>query len=205
MIKKWEQGFDVIYGTRINRAGESSFKLVTARFFYRLLNKLSDISIPLDTGDFRLMSRQVINNLKKMPERDRFIRGMTSWIGFKQTSVKYQRVERFAGTSKYPLRKMIRFGVDGILSFSTKPLQISIGLGLISAVIAMLGIIYALFLRIFTSVWVEGWTALIIAVLFIGGVQLLCLGILGEYIGRIYNQIKNRPLYIVDEYINFKK
>lgn len=203
MIDKWKDGYDVVYGTRTERPGESAFKLATARGFYRLLNKLSDVPIPLDTGDFRLMSRAVVDTLRAMPERDRFVRGMVSWVGFKQTALPYKRAERFAGQSKYPLRKMLRFATDGILSFSTKPLQMSVGVGMISAVIALMGIAYALFLRVFTSTWVEGWTALMIAVLFIGGVQLVCIGILGEYIGRIYNEIKNRPLYVVQEYVGF--
>jgi dolichol-phosphate mannosyltransferase len=203
MIRKWQQGFDVIYGTRTDRPGESSFKLATARGFYRLLNNLSDVTIPIDTGDFRLMSRPVVDTLRAMPERDRFVRGMVSWVGFKQTALPYKRAERFAGTTKYPLKKMLRFATDGILSFSTKPLQVSAGLGMVSATIALIGIIYALYLRIFTDIWVEGWTALMIAVLFLGGVLLISVGILGEYVGRIYNEIKNRPLYIVQEYIGF--
>ncbi|PLC48052.1 glycosyltransferase [Pollutimonas subterranea] len=203
MVAKWREGFDVVYGTRTERPGESAFKLATARGFYRLLNKLSDVPIPLDTGDFRLMSRPVVDTLCAMPERDRFVRGMVSWVGFKQTALPYRRAERFAGESKYPLRKMLRFATDGIISFSTKPLQLSVGMGMISAALALAGIAYALALRIFTNMWVEGWTALMIAVLFIGGVQLISIGILGEYIGRIYNEIKKRPLYVVQEYIGF--
>lgn len=203
MIAKWRGGYDVVYGTRAERLGESVFKIATARGFYRLLNKLSDVPIPLDTGDFRLMSRAVVDTLRSMPERDRFIRGMVSWVGFKQIALPYRREERFAGESKYPLRKMLRFATDGILSFSTKPLQLAVGLGLLCACLAMFGIVYALFMRMFTSIWVEGWTALMIAVLFIGGVQLICVGILGEYIGRIYNEIKRRPLYVVQEYVGF--
>lgn len=203
MIAKWREGFDVVYGTRTERVGESAFKLATARSFYRLLNRLSDVQIPLDTGDFRLMSRAVVDTLRAMPERDRFVRGMVSWVGFRQIALPYRRAERFAGVSKYPLRKMIKFATDGILSFSSKPLQLAVGMGLTSASIAMLGIAYALYMRMFTSVWVEGWTAMMIAVLFIGGVQLICIGILGEYVGRIYNEIKQRPLYVVQEYIGF--
>lgn len=203
MIEKWREGFDVVYGTRTDRPGESPFKLATARGFYRLLNKLSDVPIPLDTGDFRLMSRHITDALKAMPERDRFVRGMVSWAGFKQVSLPYSRSKRFAGESKYPLRKMLRFATDGILSFSTKPLQISVAFGMISAFLALTGILYALYLRIFTNIWVEGWTALMIAVLFIGGVQLISIGIVGEYIGRIYNEVKNRPLYLVKEYCGF--
>ncbi len=203
MVEKWREGFDVVYGTRTERPGESAFKLMTARGFYRILNKLSDVPIPLDTGDFRLMSRQVVDTLRAMPERDRFVRGMVSWVGFKQTALPYKRGERFAGESKYPLRKMLRFATDGILSFSTKPLQMSAALGMSSAALALLGICYALLLRIFTNIWVEGWTALMIAVLFVGGVQLISVGILGEYVGRIYNEIKQRPLYVVQEYFGF--
>jgi dolichol-phosphate mannosyltransferase len=193
----------VVYGTRTERPGESAFKRATARGFYRLLNRLSDVPIPVDTGDFRLMSRCVVEALRAMPERDRFVRGMVSWVGFRQTAVPYKRAERFAGESKYPLRKMLHFATDGILSFSTKPLQFSIGFGTFSAALALVGIVYALVLRLFTDIWVEGWTALMIAVLFIGGVQLISVGILGAYIGRIYNEVKSRPLYIVQEYVGF--
>jgi len=204
MIAKWREGFDVVYGTRTERPGESAFKLATARAFYRLLNKLSDVPIPLDTGDFRLMSRDVVDTLRSMPERDRFVRGMVSWVGFRQVALPYRRAERFAGESKYPLKKMLRFATDGILSFSTKPLQLSVAMGMACASFAMLGILYALVLRLFTSIWVEGWTALMIAVLFIGGVQLISVGILGEYVGRIYSEIKRRPLYIVQEYVGYR-
>ena len=201
MIERWRAGYDVVYGTRAVRQGESAFKLATARGFYRVLNRLSDVAIPLDTGAFRLMSRRVVDTLKAMPEHDRFVRGMVSWVGFRQIALPYERAQRFAGVSKYPLRKMIRFATDGILSFSTKPLQMSITLGMAAAVVALLGIAYALVLRLTTNSWVEGWTALMIAVLFIGGVQLIGIGILGEYVGRIYNESKRRPLYVVDELI----
>lgn len=203
MIAKWQEGYDVVYGMRMSRAGESAFKLATARGFYRVLNRLSEVEIPLDTGDFRLMSRPVVDVLKAMPERHRFVRGMVAWIGFRQIALPYVRVERAAGTSKYPLRKMLRFAIDGILSFSTKPLQLSVALGLISATLAIFGILYALALRIFTSIWVEGWTALMIAVLFIGGVQLFSLGILGEYVGRIYSEVKRRPLYVIGQRVGY--
>jgi len=203
MIAKWREGYDVVYGTRTERPGESAFKLATARGFYRLLNRLSDVPIPLDTGDFRLISRNVVRTLRAMPERDRFVRGMVSWVGFKQTSIPYRRAQRYAGESKYPLSKMLRFAVDGILSFSTKPLQMSVALGMLCALLALAGILYALAVRLFTRNWVEGWTTVVIAVLFIGGVQLICVGILGEYIGRIYSEVKNRPLYVVQEYRGF--
>ncbi|WP_377701202.1 glycosyltransferase [Pseudoduganella sp. UC29_71] len=203
MIAKWREGYDVVYGTRTERQGESAFKLATARAFYRVLNKLSDTPIPVDTGDFRLMSRAVVDTLRAMPERDRFVRGMVSWVGFKQTSLPYSRAERFAGVSKYPLLKMLRFAVDGILSFSTKPLQLSIGLGFFSALLALAGVFYVAGVRLLTTQWVAGWAGTLIAVLFIGGVQLISVGVLGEYVGRIYNEIKNRPLYVSNEYIGF--
>mgnify|MGYP003966410761 CR=1 FL=1 len=203
MIHKWREGYDVVYGTRTDRAGESAFKRATAKSFYRLLNKLSDVPIPLDTGDFRLMSRKVVDVLKNMPEKDRFIRGMVSWVGFKQTGVLYKREKRFAGESKYPFRKMLRFAIDGILSFSSKPLKISVWIGLLCAFLALTGIISVIYLRVFTNTWVEGWTALMIAILFMGGIQLVSIGILGEYIRRIYNESKRRPLYTVEKYIGF--
>ncbi|MEM8919704.1 MAG: glycosyltransferase family 2 protein [Pseudomonadota bacterium] len=203
MIAKWREGYDVVYGTRTSRPGESRFKLWTAGGFYRILNGLSEVPIPLDTGDFRLMGRNVVEVLKGMPERHRFVRGMVSWVGFNQLALPYERAERFAGTSKYPLRKMVAFATDGILSFSAKPLRFAVGMGLFAAGLALLGIIYVLALRLFTSVWVEGWTAIMIALLFLGGVQLLSLGVLGEYVGRIHSEVKQRPLYIVQEKIGF--
>jgi len=203
MLCKWREGYDVVYGTRLERPGESWFKLATARAYYRVLDRLSEVSIPLDTGDFRLISRRVADTLRAMPERDRFLRGMVSWVGFRQCALPYRRAERFAGVSKYPLGKMLRFATDGILSFSSAPLRLSVNLGLIAATLALIGILYALVLRIFTNIWVEGWTALMIAVLFLGGVQLISVGILGAYVGRIYNEIKNRPLYVVQERIGF--
>jgi dolichol-phosphate mannosyltransferase len=203
MVAKWREGWDVVYGTRTERPGESAFKLATARAFYRVLNRLSDVPIPLDTGDFRLMSRPVVDVLRAMPERDRFVRGMVAWVGFRQTALPYRRAERWAGTSKYPLRKMLRFATDGILSFSTRPLQLSIAMGLASAALALAGIVYAVIARLLTDDWVPGWAAIMVAVLFIGGVQLISVGVLGEYVGRIYGEIKRRPLYVVGERIGF--
>lgn len=203
MVAKWREGFDVVYGTRRSRRADSWFKRVSARAFYLLMTRLSEIEIPSDTGDFRLMSRRIVDVLCQMPERHRFLRGMVAWTGFRQTSIPYDRPDRFAGTTKYPLGKMIRYALDGLLSFSTRPLQLCIALGLMSAGLALAGICYALAMRLFTSVWVEGWTALMIAVLFLGGVQLLSLGIIGEYIGRIYGEVQRRPLYVVREMIGF--
>ena len=202
MIDRWKEGYEVVYGVRTDRPGESRFKRVTAHVFYRLLNWLSDTPIPLDTGDFRLMDRAVADVLRNMPERDRFIRGMVSWIGFRQLALPYRRAERFAGSTKYPLRKMLRFASDGMISFSVKPLKLAMMTGLGCAAIACLGILWVLGARLLTSAWVVPvWSATIIAILFLGGMQLLCTGILGEYIGRIYMQVKDRPLYVVGEII----
>jgi polyisoprenyl-phosphate glycosyltransferase len=204
MIQKWSDGYDVVYGTRESREGESLFKLLTAKLFYRLLNRLSDISIPLDTGDFRLMDRSVVNAISAMPESDRFIRGMVSWVGFKQIALPYTRSERFAGETKYPLKKMIKFALDGIISFSSKPLQLSIFFGFSISILALLGVAYVFAIRLFTNEWVPGWAGILIATLFLGGVQLISLGILGEYVGRIYSEIKGRPLYVADSYYGFR-
>ena len=197
MIDLWQKGYDVVYGTRESREGESPFKLASAKWFYRILNYLSEVPIPLDTGDFRLMDRQVVDQLNAMPEKNRFIRGMVSWIGFNQTSIRYQRNPRFAGETKYPLRKMLKFGLDGILSFSVKPLKLSIFMGFASSAIAILMLFYTVYVRLATDHWQSGWASMLVAMLFIGGVQLISIGILGEYIARIYNESKNRPLYIV--------
>ena len=199
MLEKWREGWQVVYGVRAGREGESHFKLVTAHLFYRVLNYLSDTPIPLDAGDFRLMDRAVVNVLRGMPERDRFVRGMVSWVGFRQLALPYRRAARFAGHTKYPLRKMIRFASSGILSFSMRPLKLAMNVGLLSAGLACAGIVWAFATRLATHNWVPGWTATIIAVLFLGGVQLVCTGILGEYIGRTYMQSKGRPLYVVSE------
>lgn len=199
MLARWREGYQVVYGVRSERRGESHFKLWTAHLFYRVLNYLSDTPIPLDTGDFRLMDRTVVEVLRTMGERDRFVRGMVSWVGFRQFALPYRRVPRFAGTSKYPLRKMISFASNGIISFSIRPLKLAIHAGLICAGLACAGIIWALLTRLLTNNWVPGWTATIIAILFLGGIQLVCTGILGEYIGRTYMQSKDRPLYVVSE------
>jgi dolichol-phosphate mannosyltransferase len=199
MISRWEEGYEVVYGIRTDREGETRFKLLTATLFYRLIRWLSDIEIPVDTGDFRLLDRKVVDAVVAMPERDRFVRGMVSWAGFRQIGVPYRRAARFAGETKYPTAKMVRFALDGILSFSIKPLRLSTLMGFVSAGFALLAIIYALGIRLFTQRWVTGWTALIIAILFLGGAQLISLGIIGEYIGRLYGEAKRRPLYLVRE------
>ena len=201
MLAKWREGWQVVYGVRTDRDGESLFKLWSAHLFYRVLNWLSDTNIPLDTGDFRLMDRVVADALREMPERDRFLRGMVSWVGFRQFALPYRRAARFAGSTKYPLRKMIRFASNGIISFSMRPLKLAMNLGLLCAALACAGIVWALVARLTTHNWVPGWTATIIAVFFLGGIQLVCTGILGEYVGRLYMQSKGRPLYIISERI----
>lgn len=199
MMARWRDGYDVVYGLRIARHGETQFKRWTAKLFYRLLNRVSKVKIPLDVGDFRLMSRRGVDSLLAMSERDRFLRGMISWAGYKQIAVLYERAPRFAGRSKYPLVKMIRFALDGVLSFSNAPLRLATLLGFASMLVAFAGIIYAILLRIYTNDWVRGWASIFVAVLFLGGVQLITIGIIGEYIGRIYDEVKQRPLYFVSE------
>lgn len=203
MVAKWQEGFDVVYGTRTERVGESVFKVATARWFYRLLNNLSDTPIPLDTGDFRLIDRAVADAMREMPEHDRFLRGMVAWLGFRQYAMPYRRDARVAGETKYPLRKMIAFAADGILSFSISPLRAAVWLGLATAAIALCGIAYDVFTRLFTHGWVSGWASLLFAILLMGGVQLVMLGVVGEYVGRIYREGKRRPLYLVRERFGF--
>ena len=203
MVELWQQGYDVVYATRLERPGETVFKKTTAHGFYKVLNYLSDTKIPLDTGDFRLMTRKVVDSIRAMPENDRFVRGMVSWVGFKQTSIKYRRAERFAGKSKYPLTKMLAFAATGILSFSSQPLRLATWVGLSASALSVLGVAYALVVKILSNQWVPGWTSIVLSVLFIGGVQLFCIGMLGEYIGRIYKQSKNRPLYIAEGYYGY--
>lgn len=203
MFRKWQEGYHVVYGRRTDRAGESRFKTWSARVFYRLINKLSEVPIPLDTGDFRLMDRRVVEALRSMNEKHRLLRAMTSWVGFQQVAVPYSRHERYAGVSKYPLRKMIALALDGIFSFSTVPLRLVSLTGVGLAALSALGVIYALVLRLLTSNWVPGWTLIFIALLLIGGVQLVFLGVVGEYVGRIYSEAKDRPLYLVLEELGF--
>lgn len=199
MLTEWENGFDVVYGVRKSRVGESKFKVMSARAFYRILNKLSDVPIPLDTGDFRLMSRRVVDVISAMPESDRFIRGMVSWVGFNQKPIFYERAQRFAGQSKYPLRKMIRFATDGIMSFSNKPLKLATHFGIFCAGLSLFATLGLVMSKLNGSDLVPGWASTLISIFFLGGVQLICFGLLGEYVGRIYNEVKKRPLYILDE------
>ena len=204
LFQQWLNGHDVAYGVRAEREGETAFKRGTAKLFYRLISHLSDTVIPLDTGDLRLMDRAVVDALLSMPERDRFVRGMVSWLGFSQAAVPYRRAARFAGKAKFSLFKMLRFATDGIISFSILPLRIATWVGFAASGVALVGIVLALFDRFFATGLVKGWTSTMIAIYFIGGVQLICIGIIGEYVGRIYGESKRRPLYIVQERMGFE-
>ena len=203
LVARWREGFQVVYGQRTDRPGETPFKLWTAKTFYRLINRVSQIKIPPEAGDFRLLDRRVVEVLLAMPERDRFLRGMVSWVGFRQAAVGYAREPRRAGQSKYPLARMLRFAADGVLSFSVTPLRLAIWLGFAAIVAALAGIVYALVVRLYTDDWVRGWASIFTAVLFLGGVQLVTLGIVGEYVGRVYAEVKRRPLYVVSERLGF--
>ena len=204
-VAKWMDGFDVVYGVRGERRGETAFKLWTAKVFYRLIGKLSDTEIPLDTGDFRLMGRRVVDALLAMPERDRFVRGMVSWLGFSQAAVPYRRAARAAGVTKFSLFKMLRFATDGIVSFSILPLRLATWVGFAASGIALLGILITVVERLMgVEGLVKGWASILVAILFIGGVQLICMGIIGEYVGRIYGESKRRPLYVVRERMGFQ-
>lgn len=203
MIRLWKDGYDVVYAKRKKRDGETWFKLFTAKVFYQLLNKMTNVAIPEDTGDFRLIDRKVAEVFKRMPEKNRFVRGMISWLGFKQIPIEYERKERFAGTTKYPLKKMLKFACDGIFSFSSKPLKLVGYLGFFAVMIAFGTFIYSIINRLTgNGHLVSGWTSIITSITFLGGVQLLSIGVLGEYISRIYEESKGRPLYIIDKEIN---
>ena len=197
LARKWKEGYEVVYAVRGEREGESWFKKFTAAAFYRLIYSITDVKIPVDTGDFRLMDRKVVNVLKQMKERHRFPRGMSAWVGFKQVGVTYKRAARLAGVTKYPFRKMFKLAVNAITGFSYFPLQVATFFGFFSAGISILAIPVVAILRLAGSHFFEGQTTTLISVLFLGGVQLISLGILGEYVGRLYDEAKGRPLYIV--------
>ncbi len=206
MLKLWEEGNEVIYGERKSREGESKFKLFTASMFYKTLNALSDVEIPKNTGDFRLVDRKVVDTINSMPEHNKFLRGLFSWVGYKQYAFKYERKERFAGKTKYPLKKMLKLAADGIIGFSTKPLKLLGGLGILSIFISFIILIYALLSFAFDwGTLTPGWTSLMVAITFFAGIQLLSVWILSEYIGRIYDESKQRPQYIIDKTINIEK
>lgn len=199
LIDKWKEGFEVVYAVRRKREGESWFKLVTASLFYRIIFQITDVNIPLDTGDFRLLDRKVVDVMGQMRERHRFLRGMAAWVGFHHVGVEYDRKERFAGKTKYPFSKMLRLALNAVTSFSYFPLQLATYIGFISAGISILAIPVVAYLRLSNQEALLGQATTLIAVLFLGGVQLITLGILGEYVGRIYDEAKGRPLYIVSE------
>ena len=204
MIKLWEQGNEVIYGKRKSRKGESHFKLLTAKIFYETLNALSDVEMPKDTGDFRLVDRKVVDVINSLPEHNKFLRGLFSWVGYNQVAFEYERQERIAGKTKYPLKKMLKLASDGIISFSTKPLKLVGGLGIISIVISICILIYALVSYIFKlNNLSAGWTSIMVSITFFAGIQLLSIWVMSEYIGRIYEETKQRPQYIIEKRINF--
>ncbi len=203
MIRLWEDGNDVVYGKRKSREGESKFKLLSAKMFYKVLNALSDVEIPKDTGDFRLVDKKVLDVVNNMPEHNKFLRGLFSWTGFEQKAYEYERKERVAGKTKYPLKKMLKLASDGIISFSTKPLKLVINLGIITIFISMAVLIYSIISYILKlNNLASGWTSIMVAITFFSGVQLLCIGIVGEYIKRIYDETRKRPEYIIKKKIN---
>ena len=205
MIEKWEEGYDVVYGKRKTREGESIFKLLTARMFYNTLNKLSEIEIPKDTGDFRLVDRKVIDVIATLPEHNKFLRGLFSWVGFSQYAYEYNRVNRIAGKTKYPFKKMFKLATDGILSFSAKPLKVVGAIGFFSVIVSIAILVYSIVSFVFKlNSLTPGWTSIMCTMTFIGGIILISLGMIGEYIARIYEESLGRPEYIIDELINFK-
>ncbi|MDP9311380.1 MAG: glycosyltransferase family 2 protein [Chloroflexota bacterium] len=206
LLAKWREGYGIVFAQRAEREGETWFKKATAAFFYRLIRRITNVNIPVDTGDFRLMDRKVVDTLKRMREHHRFMRGLSVWVGFKQTGVEYRRAPRHAGETKYPLSKMIRFALDGITSFSYLPLQLATYFGFLIAAISMLALLAVIVLRLSNGFGLAdaqgafyGQASTLVSVLFLGGIQLIFLGIMGEYLGRIYDEVKRRPLYIVSD------
>jgi dolichol-phosphate mannosyltransferase len=202
MVARWQEGYDVVYARRRSREGESWFKLLTAKWFYRMFAAMVPIEVPLDTGDFRLMSRRVVRELRELRETHRFVRGIVSWVGFKQIAVFYDRPARFAGETKYPLTKMIRFAIDGITSFSVTPLRISTYIGFATGLFGFGVAAWAIFGKIVLHNTVQGWTAVMVLISIVSAVQFLMIGIVGEYVGRVYEQVKQRPIYIVADTVN---
>jgi len=201
MAARWKEGYHVVYGKRIKRKGETIFKRMTAKIFYRFLRKMTSVDLPPDTGEFRLIDRKVCEAVNRLPEKNRYIRGLVSWVGFKQVPVEYHREKRFAGETKYPLRKMISFAMDAITSFSNKPLKFATLIGIIISILSFLYILYVIYQVFFTDQTITGWASTIAAILFTQGIVLMLLGLMGEYIGRIYTEIQNRPNFIVQEII----
>jgi glycosyltransferase involved in cell wall biosynthesis len=203
MVARWREGFDVVYGRRRSRAGETRLKLFTAKWFYRIFAAMIPIEVPLDTGDFRLMSRRIVDVLRNLRETHRFVRGLVAWLGFRQTAVLYDRPARLAGETKFPLGKMIRFAIDGITSFSILPLRFATWLGILISILSVGVAVWAVLTRYVFQASVPGWTTVVVLVSLLAAVQLIMVGILGEYVGRIYEQVKQRPLYVVSEQVNF--
>lgn len=202
MFELAQQGYDVVYGKRKSRAGESWFKKMTAAAFYRVFSYMCEIEIPLDTGDFRLMSRRSVDAFKLLREKNRFVRGMVPWVGFKSVPLEYHREERYAGETKYPLRKMLAFAFNAILSFSKKPLTLAVRLGFLTVLVGILLGIYVLYLKLFTNIPVPGITAILLSIVIFSGAQIFLIGVVGEYIARIFEEVKGRPLYLVSETFN---
>lgn len=203
MVEKWKEGYEVVYGKRSHREGETFFKKFTAKMFYRVIDNITDVKLPVDVGDFRLIDRKVCNAMKSLPERARYVRGLVSWVGFNQTSVEYVREKRFAGETKYPLRKMIKLATDGIISFSYRPLKLATFMGMLVSAFSFIYLIIILCQKLFTNSTVDGWASTMAVSLFFNGVMLIVIGIMGEYVGRIYEEVKARPLYLVGNLINF--
>lgn len=205
LINRWKEGYDVVYAVRRSRQGETKFKLWTAKLFYRTIRRFTQVDIPLDTGDFRLLDRKVVSAFLRLRERHRFVRGMVSWLGFRQTGVLYDRAERKFGETHYPLRKMIKFAADGITSFSSVPLRFATYVGLASSIVAFFVGVWSLYVKFVAGEAIPGWTSVMLAVLFMSGIQLLALGVFGEYLGRTYDEIKGRPLYLVQRTGGFER
>jgi Glycosyltransferases involved in cell wall biogenesis len=203
MIEKWKQGYDVVYGKRLKRKGETWFKKITAKLFYRFLHSMTTVDMPVDTGDFRLIDRKVCDTMNSLTEKNRYVRGLVSWVGYKQIAVEYVREERFAGETKYPLKKMLKLAADAIISFSYKPLKIAGFVGCLLSFFSFIYLIIIIIQRIFTNTTVPGWASIVAVILFFNGVTLMIQSVNGEYIGRIYEETKNRPLYIVRDTIGF--
>ncbi len=203
MVAHWRKGYEVVYAVRAGREGETRFKLWTAKLFYRLIQTIANIDIPLDTGDFRLMDRRAILAMRRLREKHRFMRGLSSWVGFRQIGVEYRRAERFAGETKYPLRKMLSLAMIAITSFSYLPLQLATYMGFLLAALSLIGIVATVILRLSGSLFFQGQATTLVSVLFLGGIQLIFLGIIGEYLGRIYDEVKGRPLYLISHAYGF--
>lgn len=203
MVDKWVEGYQVVYGKRLQREGETIFKKLTAKVFYRFLDSMTDVKLPVDVGDFRLIDRKVCDAMKCLPERSRYVRGLVSWVGFKQTSVEYHREKRFAGETKYPFKKMLKLAGDGIFSFSYKPLKLATFMGMLVSALSFIYLIIVLVQRIVKNDVASGLASSMAVSLFLNGVMLIVIGIMGEYVGRIYEEVKARPLYVVGELMGF--